>query len=207
MIRSGRAGGATQSGFTLLEILVALTVLAFLMVGLTQGVRFGLQAWDVQARTVSANADLDAVDRTLRLLITQADPGVSTEQSQFKGDQNTLAMATRLPETANTQISRDADVRLLVDGRHRMILRWLPHPHAERLGSPIQSTDTVMISNVDHLEFAYWQPAPQGGGGWAKSWTTQDLPLLVRVRIVFVKGDPRHWPEVIAAPMLSRLEE
>lgn len=197
----------TEAGFTLLEILVALTVLSFLMVGLTQGVRFGLLAWDAQARAVNANADLDAVDRTLRLLISQADPGVSTEQPSFKGDQTTLAMTTKLPETASTAISRDADVRLLVDGEHRLILRWVPHPHAERLGPPLPPTETVMISNVDRLDIAYWQPTAQGGGGWVKAWTQQDLPLLVRIRVGFIKGDQRHWPEVIAAPMLSRLEE
>jgi general secretion pathway protein J len=35
---------ATSAGFTLLEILVALIVFGFVMVGLTQGVQFGLHA-------------------------------------------------------------------------------------------------------------------------------------------------------------------
>jgi len=44
-------------GFTLLEILVALAVFAFLVLGLTQGTRFGLAAWDRQARTVDRARD------------------------------------------------------------------------------------------------------------------------------------------------------
>ena len=33
------------NGFTLLELLIALTVLGFLLAGLAQGVHFGLLAW------------------------------------------------------------------------------------------------------------------------------------------------------------------
>ncbi len=41
-----------QGGFTLLEMLVALTVLGFLMVGLNEGVRTGLGMWSRQARQI-----------------------------------------------------------------------------------------------------------------------------------------------------------
>ena len=59
-----------QSGFTLLEMLVALVVLGFLMVGLTQGVRAGLTMWGAQARRVGETADLDAGARVLRRLLS-----------------------------------------------------------------------------------------------------------------------------------------
>ena len=41
----GRCSLDRQSGFTLLELLVALVVLGLLVVGLTQGVRAGLTMW------------------------------------------------------------------------------------------------------------------------------------------------------------------
>jgi len=68
-----------QSGFTLLELLAALVVLGLLMVAITQGVRFGVQAWQTQARTVDTQGDLLAVDRTLRGMIERADPGQCTQ--------------------------------------------------------------------------------------------------------------------------------
>ena len=55
----------TQTGFTLLELLAALIVLSLLLVAITQGVRFGVQAWQTQSRACwIARDDLDAVDRT-----------------------------------------------------------------------------------------------------------------------------------------------
>ena len=38
------------NGFTLLEVLVALTVLGFLLIGLAQGVHFGVLAWGTEVR-------------------------------------------------------------------------------------------------------------------------------------------------------------
>jgi general secretion pathway protein J len=58
-----------QSGFTLLEMLVALVVLGFLMVGLTQGLRAGLTMWGAQTRRVGETADLDAGARVLRRIL------------------------------------------------------------------------------------------------------------------------------------------
>ena len=45
------------NGFTLLEILVALTVLGFLLAGLAQGVHFGLLAWGTEVRLAGGNDD------------------------------------------------------------------------------------------------------------------------------------------------------
>ena len=60
---------AQPSGFTLLEILVALVVLGLLMIGLTEGTRLGLRTIETQARLTDRTAGLDAVDQTLRTLI------------------------------------------------------------------------------------------------------------------------------------------
>ena len=57
------------AGFTLLELVVALAVFGFLLVGLSQTVRFGLTAWRQVARISASKTDLEAVDRTLRTVI------------------------------------------------------------------------------------------------------------------------------------------
>ena len=51
-----------EAGFTLLEVLVALSVLGFLMLGLAQGLRFGLLAWDRQAQVIAARSDTSPAD-------------------------------------------------------------------------------------------------------------------------------------------------
>src|SRR5918997_799427 len=67
-------GPTRQAGFTLLEVLVALAVLGFLTLGLAGGVRFGLGAWDSQARLIDRTGDLDVADRALRRIVAQLVP-------------------------------------------------------------------------------------------------------------------------------------
>ncbi|MBV9784138.1 MAG: prepilin-type N-terminal cleavage/methylation domain-containing protein [Acidisphaera sp.] len=193
-----------QAGFTLLEILVALVVLGVLVLGLTQGVQFGLKAWATQSRTTARRDDLDAVDRALRRLITHMDPGGETESPHVTGTSGSFAFTSDLPAAASALETRRVDVALGVE-RGRLVMRWTPHLHVVRF-TPAVPTEAELLRGVDHLEISYLR-APGKGAGWQSAWTWDDLPELVRIRLVFAKGDPRHWPEIVAAPMRVRPED
>jgi len=200
------AGRHRAAGFTLLEILVALVVLGFLLVGLMQGVRFGVLAWDTQARIIARNGDIDAIDRTIRRLIAELDPGLTDDPPTVTGDAHVLQIRTVLPEGASNLVTRDADVSLRVDQAHRLVLRWSPSPHAERLTKAAAGGETVLMANVDHIDVAYWHTDPKASG-WIGSWSDPGPPQLIRVHIAFPKGDPRRWPDIIAAPTRTRIDE
>jgi general secretion pathway protein J len=193
-----------EEGFTLLEILVALVVLGFLVIGLTEGVHFGLRAWELQARMIGRREDLDAVDRTLRRLVETMDPGTSGDPLTLQGNPASLAFTAELPMTSSLPIQR-ADVGLGVDAAHRLVLRWTPHLHAIRFGPAPAAQTSELLRGVDRLEVAYWGSA--AGGGWQNRWNQDGLPGLIRIRLIFVKGDPRHWPDIVAAPMRDRIDE
>lgn len=191
------------AGFTLLEILVALVVLGFLMVGLTQGTRFGLRAWGMQTRMIDQRGELDAVDRTMRRLVARMDPGSPTRDSTLRGTGSRVAFRSDLPMAAAGPASRRADMLLTVDGAHRLVLRWTPHLHAARFGPAPAPEDAELLRGVDRIEVSYWAG---GGAVWQTTWTGRDLPALIRFRIVFPEGDPRRWPDIVAAPVLDRPE-
>ncbi len=198
---SGVARGCAD-GFTLLEVLVALVVLGFLMVGLTGGVRLGMQAWNAQDRAIAVHGDLDAVDRAVRRLIEQADPGDPTHAAGVAGDASRLVLRTRLPAASD----RAVDAVLLVDARHRLVLRWAPRRFGRPLGPPPPTQDTALLDGVDSVQFAYWPrggPNGEGGGGWQGVWDSPDPPALVRVRLRFTDA-ARHWPDIVAAPERDR---
>jgi general secretion pathway protein J len=187
------AGGAMRNGFTLLEILVALVVLGLLMAGLAEGMRFGVVAWHTQARLLARHDDLDAADRLLRHLVADMDPGTLREAPVVRGGATALIFTTDLPQHAGR-----ADVALLVDDRHRLLLRWTPHRH-EQVFSPAPAPEQeVLLDGVARLDLAYWpQAAPFV---WASGWDAPSLPGLVRIRLVFT-DDKRQWPDIVAAPM------
>ncbi len=190
-----------DAGFTLLELLVALVVLGFILAGLTQGVRYGLRATDTQARTLAERSELDAVDRALRRLIEQMDPGSARDGVVVRGGSGQLAFVSELPAASGLP-TRRADIGLGVDGAHRVVLRATPRPAGKPFGPPPLPIETELLRDVDHIELAYWPRAePQQ---WTNSWNANDLPLLVRLRVVFPPNDHRHWPDIIAGPRRQR---
>jgi len=189
-----------SSGFTLLEVLVALAVLGFLIAGLTQGIRFGLLAWNAQARTLASSGELHAIDRALRRLIAEMDPGGAGQKWSLRGGPDRLEFISELPASVASLPTRRAHLLLMVDPAKRLVLRWTTAMHVERVGVEPPADVAELLAGVDHLELAYWLPADDGGG-WLRTWTYPHNPALVRIRIVFPKGDSRRWPDIVAAPV------
>jgi len=195
-----------RNGFTLIEILVALVVLGFLLAGLTQGVRFGVQAWGMQTRRIARVADMDAAMRAVRRLVEQADPGDSNDPGTMRGGAHTLSFTSRLPEAAAAGEGRGADVAIGVDQQHELVLRASFHLHAQRLAPSPPPLQSVLVAGVDHVDFAYYRAAGRQPA-WASKWDEDDLPNLVRMHVVFLKGDKRHWPDMIALTRMQRSDE
>jgi general secretion pathway protein J len=189
-----------DSGFTLIETLVALVVLGFVVIGLAQGLRFGMSAWDRQVRTTGRDSALDSTDRTLRMLIAGIAPGDNPHQPNINGDVGQLAFTTELPENAPSPLTRLADVALLVDASHRLVLRWTPHLHVLWL-RPLTSVQSVLLPGVKQVSFAYYAAVSRAGpAGWRQSWVGVRPPELVRVHLI-LDNPSSHWPDIIAAPM------
>jgi general secretion pathway protein J len=192
------------AGFTLLEILVALAVLGFLLLGLTQGARFGLAAWDSQARLLGRTGDLQVADRTLRRLLSRLVPLDDDRRPGLRGAAHRLDAVTELPAMMAAP-TRQAVVTLGLDEAGRLMLRWTPYLHARWLGPPPAPQASELLRGVEGLDIAYWSGAP--GGGWVSSWAGTDLPALLRIRLRFGREDGRRWPDIIVAPKRERPDD
>ncbi|NPD66200.1 prepilin-type N-terminal cleavage/methylation domain-containing protein [Lichenicola cladoniae] len=196
-----RARAAGDAGFTLLEIIVALVVLGILLSTLTRGVQFGLAAFDRQDRMIQTGGRLEAVDRTLRRLIEQLDPGTSTDGDTVAGGQHVLVFRSPLrlagsSKPGDPQTDGLLNLRLSVDSGHRLILTWSPYRHVIPTGPAPKPHDDVLMTGVDRIDISYFAE-----GGWHTRWRQPAPPALIRIRIVFPDGDPRHWPDIVAAPV------
>jgi general secretion pathway protein J len=194
------------SGFTLLETLIALVVLSFVVVGLAQGLRFGLGAWDRQARIINRDGALDTTDRSLRTLIAEMAPAADPRLPSISGTREGLAFITTLPSGAAVGPMRLADVVLGVDASHRLVLRWTPHLHA-RLLTLWPAREAVLLPGIASLTVAYFRPATATqAAGWVGQWQSSDPPAQIRIHLEFVDKALR-WPDVIAEPMRRRDDE
>jgi general secretion pathway protein J len=204
-MRTGRSSSA-ESGFTLLEVLIALVVLGFLIVGLSAGVHGGLALWRAQRRELDKTQNLDAAARILRELLTgipQVPPAGFAAGAEgrggIRGTSHAFTFVGDMPTGIGTTLR--ADIRLELLGQ-QLVLLWAPHRH-ELLAKPPQPRETELVGGIKDLELGYWgSRTPLRPPTWLSRWRGPGIPQLIRIHLVFRKGDPRHWPDLIVAPSL-----
>jgi general secretion pathway protein J len=184
-------------------MLVVLVVLGFLMIGLTQGVRAGFSLWGAQTRRGGETAELDAAARIVRTLLTNIAPPSSTgitTTGTFKGTPNSVSFVGDLPTGLGT--TQRADITLQLQ-QGSFVLSWTPRRHELSSAPAPEPAHAELIGGVDRIEFAYWGAAsPDQTGSWQAQWDTGAIPELVRLRLLFAKGDRRRFPDLITSPRL-----
>lgn len=191
-----------NAGFTLLEVLVVLLILGLIVAGLAGGTRLGLAAIGAQSKAAAEYRDLEPVDRALRRLVVNISLPADDRKPGLVGEPTGFACVTAMSAAGGPPSRVDAYVAL--DAAHRIVLRWSPHLHAERLAPRPAPAEEVLLQGVDRLEVSYLSPDRTG---WLRSWSRVDLPALIRIRLLFAPGDPRHWPPIIVATQRGRVRE
>jgi general secretion pathway protein J len=179
-----RNQGKTDSGFTLLELLIVTTILGLILVALTSGVRFAGRAWEVQERRSDHQGDLDAVQNVLRQLMVSA--------TDFQGDATSLRFVSVLPRALARGGLYDVELR---SSANRLLFAWKPHFRGPAPVTP--PTEIELIKGVTGFDLAYYIPPL----GWQRVLKAARPPALVRVSLQL--GEGRAWPPLVVAPMID----
>jgi general secretion pathway protein J len=188
-------------GFTLMEIVLAVSILAVVVVLATAALRIGLRAWEAGQRRV----DLQQESRALVELVSEALAGAYPYQGRlglspqrvvlFEGEEDEVRFVTTSPP-------------LLLDGPaspfHAVVL-GRNGSDALRLAERIVPTDEpfgpgaerVLSKSVARFALAYRDEA----GAWQKSWDGKEaggLPTAVRLELVV---DPTRAAPAVVVPL------
>jgi general secretion pathway protein J len=187
-----------DEGFTLVELLVALTVLALLMVLLFGGLRFGTRAWEQSTRNNSATEDTRSAQMFLRKTLERACPRrVPSDNGtppavDFSGTPQSLEFLAPAPQSLDSALC--ARMRLSADteqGERRLTLSF------HGTGGKIETHN--LIDRAADIEFAYF-----GDRVWQDNWSGRiRLPVLIRIRVRFARGSGQSWPELFITPRIS----
>jgi len=181
-----KSRGNADSGFTLLELLIVMTILGLILVALTGGVRFAGQAWEVQERRSNRQGDLDAAQTVLRQLMASG--------TAFQGDGASLRFVSVLPRALARGGLYEVELRA---SANRLLFAWKPHFKGPAPITP--PTEIELIKGVKDFELTYYIPP----GGWQHVLKDgMKPPALVRVNLQL--GEGRTWAPLVVAPMIDR---
>lgn len=169
-----------QAGFTLLEVLVVISLLGVL-IALVGGSLLGANRATAKAEHFSTQLDqVRAAQRYLRSALGQALPlaagAAAAKPSRFVGQAQRMTFHGPLPDSVGGGLFQQ---RLALVG-DRLLVSFvrLNGQAVERFGEP-----QVLLQGVQALAFTYHGHSPLGKDtGWVSSWPWPDrLPRAVRI--------------------------
>jgi general secretion pathway protein J len=200
-----------ESGFTLLELVVAMTILGTMMLLLYSGLSFALRSWDVGDAVGRGSADRRIGENFVRRELSELFPMRWKDSTRlrfaFEGKPQSLMFVSSRP--AGITAGGLSLVGLEVTGdarsgeRSLVMRRAMPDDNAESFAPLDQAEATVMIAGVDSVEFSYFGAENDfTDPKWQDDWPyPARVPQMVR--LVVRRADGTLLPEMVVRVMLS----
>jgi len=196
-----------ERGLTLVELLIAITVLGMMMTILLQALQLASHAWNDRALTDDGITETTVVREWIRRELEQARPiSITSENDErllaFAGDSEAVTFVASLPAHLGGGglhwiVFRTVDAE---DGR-RLVMETEPF-HADAPGaSPRESR--VLVDLIESARFEYFGSASADDPpAWHDAWVEMDyLPSLVK--LTFKESGESVWPAILAVPMID----
>lgn len=184
------AASRRERGMTLVELLVAMTLLGMLSVMMMGGLRFGARAWE---RVEERSGEINAVVRTHAFLRARLSEAVRAD--------SVVGEAERLEFTALWMTALGGGGYYAFELSRRddaLVLAWRPAPDEEgEAEEPPEALtgERVLLEGVRGLEIAFFgQPSGYPEAEWVDRWEPGWIaPQLVRIDAE-LDGQRQFWP-------------
>ena len=202
-----------QAGFTLLELLIAMTLLGMILVLLFGGLRLGVRSWDASQKQVDSLNSVRSLESFLRRELSLTYPyawkNVPGRQLAFLGERNKVSFVAQLPSRVGGGglylISVALEQRA---NSQRIVWKHLPVSSQMNDFSALAETSEMVLaaselSNVEEVWLTYFGRESEGAPPrWLDRWENSTrLPMLIRVQVRLSNNS--QWPDFVVAPMLS----
>ena len=202
---------ARESGFTLLELIVAMMLLALMSSLLYGTLSLSANTWDRGEAKAARAADMRLTEEFLRQSLTAQHPlrmhKVVDQPLYFQGARDTLAYAGVLPGGAGGGVYY---FRLAVtpngDTSRLTLARVIPDAAATSLPGFDGAEQSVLADGIAEVHFSYFGRDADSNlvnaPTWREHWDDpQLLPLVIRVDVTPTQGAP--WPPLLVEPRLA----
>jgi general secretion pathway protein J len=195
-----------QAGFTLIELVVAMALLATMMLLLYGGLNFALRGWDAGDANGRRTADRRIGENFLRREISELFPMRWKEPNvvkfAFEGEKDRLRFVSSRPAGISqgglSLVGLAVEQESGASRRRNLVMhRAMPDDEAKSFAPLDAAEGTVLIAGVDSIAFEYFGSEndfnpPQWGDTWKWSYR---VPEIIRLRIRTDDGTAQ--PEMI----------
>jgi general secretion pathway protein J len=195
-----------QSGFTLVEVVIAMVLLGAMMLLLYSGLAFALRSWDAGDVNGRRVADWRISENFLRREVSEVFPlrwkDPNFVKFAFEGERDHLRfVSSRAAGVAlgglslvGLELEQGADLR---SPRNLVMRRAMASEEVNDFGSLQDGQKSVIVVGVEAVEFAYFgsendftEPT------WSEAWKyPARMPQMIRMRVKTSGGDV--LPEVV----------
>lgn len=202
-----------QRGFTLLELLISLTLLGLILILLFGGLRLSVRSWDTVQRQVDSLNSVRAVENFLRREMERIHPyrwkALPAQRFAFVGERHKLNFVAPLPSRIGSGGLYAVALELeQTSSGHRLTWKHVPvDPSMQDFSSlePLKEMQLVgaELNTVDDIWLSYFGRETEAAAPrWVERWdSVATMPLLIRIQIRFADGS--QWPDFVVAPMLT----
>lgn len=199
------ASNAGRRGFTLLEVLVALTLMGLVATLLAGSLRFGSRVWEIGRIRAEASTDVLAARSALRrtlgeLILYPPDEEGESEHVTLRGERDRVRfLAPRVTASLLGAVyAYDVHVRQGEDGKD-LVLEYLRYTPEKRGNAGPEEDEVTLISDIANVEFAFFGVVRDGqDAAWHDSWEDEEtVPRMIRVSVGFDRQDVRSWPALL----------
>ena len=191
-------------GFTLMEVMIALTLLSMMMIAIVSSLRTFANTRTTLERMTGRVDEIRMVSAFLRRSLAAAVPitgssgGVPTFDSiDNRGNQETYISGTSSKLTWVAPVAAGAGlggvyVMNLSWQEDALALRWKPYQKNVTALAWEGTKAHILVENVQEFAVAY---RSEFGGEWISDWPASDAsPVSVRMSI---KAGGKYWPELV----------
>lgn len=204
---------AQEDGFSLLELIVAMTLLSFIAVALASGLRVGITAWTRISGAQETPSDIYFSQSAIRRFIETARP-ISVDEThpesglEFSGQSNRLLFVSPMPAEFGMggDYMIEFAVRTRASGQKDLVLlpRIYRGPGHTSEGTASADNETTLVADVVSASWTYFgSSVKREMPSWRTTWESQILlPQLIGLDVSFPAGSNRIWPQLLIAPRL-----
>jgi general secretion pathway protein J len=203
-----------QSGFTLVELLLAITLMGLLLALAYGGLRAAWKASESGQAMLEQSGKLRITHQFIRKQLNLMLPlsfatGEDANQQRivFEGNPGQVTFVGPMPGYL-ARGGPQVQILRFIDGREGLELQFLHAPLQDFQPESLDDVEpVVLLEGLDGGAFEFLELDEQGlPVGWVTDWATPAmLPAAVHLDLQFPEDYTVHWPELVASARLDAM--